>query len=349
MVAARGHSKDHRPDLKQLALTLTVAADGAVPIAHRLLDGNTTDDRTHIETWEGLRELTGRADFLYVADSKLATHEQMTHISARGGRFVSVLPRSRAEDAQIREWAQTHAFDWTEAARKPGRRKGDPDDVWSVAPAPIPTAEGYRIVWVRSSQKAERDAESRRDRLERGISALEEIQARLRGPRSRLRKRVAVEQAAKDALARAGAERWGSAAPVSQRPRSTARPTPSSSRRPSRKRSSTASTATRTGCTSTPSSRSARGWSARSRTACAHTGSPPACPARRGRWRTIQHHRAQRPFTGVVYPGEALTVELWRTGPERAHGRVSVGGAPERRSRPLGNLDNGRDGSTTGH
>jgi acyl dehydratase len=29
-------------------------------------------------------------------------------------------------------------------------------------------------------------------------------------------------------------------------------------------------------------------------------------------------------FTGVVYPGEALTVELWRTGTERAYGRVSV-------------------------
>lgn len=206
--AAFGHSKDHRPDLKQLVLTLTVARDGAVPLAHRLLDGNITDDQTHISTWEGLVKLTGRVDFLYVADSKLATHEQMTHIAARGGRFVSVLPRSRTEDGRIREWAQTHAFDWSEAERRRGRRRGDPDDVWSVAPAPIPTAEGYRIVWVRSSQKVERDAASRRDRIEKGSAALEEVQARLRGPRSRLGKRVAVEVAARKALSRAGAERW---------------------------------------------------------------------------------------------------------------------------------------------
>jgi transposase len=208
VAAARGHSKDHRPDLKQLLLTLTVAADGAVPIAHRLLDGNTTDDQTHIETWEGLRELVGRADFLYVADSKLATHEQMTHIDSRGGRFVSVLPRSRAEDARIRQWAQAHAFEFSEAARRAGRRKGDPDDVWWTAPAPIPTAEGYRIVWVRSSQKVERDAESRGERIEKGIAALEEIGAKLSGPRARLRKRVAVEEAARGALAAAKAERW---------------------------------------------------------------------------------------------------------------------------------------------
>lgn len=119
-----------------------------------------------------------------------------------------MLPRSRAEDARIREWAQTHAFEFSEAARRAGRRVGDPDDVWWTAPAPIPTAEGYRIVWVRSSQKTGRDAESRGDRIEKGIAALEEIGAKLAGPRSRLRKRVAVEEAARGARAAAKAERW---------------------------------------------------------------------------------------------------------------------------------------------
>ncbi|MDQ3612392.1 MAG: IS1634 family transposase [Actinomycetota bacterium] len=206
--AALGHSKDHRPDLKQFVLTLTVSADGAVPLAHRLLDGNITDDQTHIQTWDGLVALVGRPDFLYVADSKLATREQMTHIHSRGGRFVSILPRSRAEDGQIREWAQTHAFDWTEACRRPGKRKGDPEQIYWTAPAPIPTSEGHRIVWVRSSQKHERDAEARRARVEDGMLALEAVQARLASPRSRLKTRVAAEQAAAAALAGASAERW---------------------------------------------------------------------------------------------------------------------------------------------
>ena len=63
-----GHSKDHRPDLKQLVWILTVSADGAVPIAYRLADGNTVDDPTHVPTWDGLVALLGRVDFLYVAD-----------------------------------------------------------------------------------------------------------------------------------------------------------------------------------------------------------------------------------------------------------------------------------------
>ena len=46
-----GHNKDHRPDLKQLLFILTISADGAVPIAYRVADGNTVDDVTHIPTW----------------------------------------------------------------------------------------------------------------------------------------------------------------------------------------------------------------------------------------------------------------------------------------------------------
>ena len=208
VAAALGHSKDHRPELKQFVLELTVSADGAVPVAHRLLDGNVTDDRTHIATWDGLVALVGRADFLYVADCKLATRENMAHIHSHRGRFLSILPRSRGEDSQIREWAQTHAFDFTEAARRPGKRKGDPDQVYWTAPAPIPTSEGHRIVWVRSSDKHDCDAEARRARIERGMLALEAVQAKLASPRSRIKTLVAADEAAHDALAQTGAARW---------------------------------------------------------------------------------------------------------------------------------------------
>jgi len=163
-----GHSKDHRPDLKQLVWILTVCADGAVPMAYRLADGNTSDDPTHLPTWDHLVALLGRADFLYVADSKLACGTAMRHIDAGGGRFVTVLPRTRAEDKWFRDWAQTNQPQWTEAVRIPGTRAGEPDNVYRTFPAPLPSAEGYRIIWVHSSAKAARDAAARladRDRM----------------------------------------------------------------------------------------------------------------------------------------------------------------------------------------
>ena len=203
-----GHSKDHRPDLKQLVWILTVAADGAVPIAYRLTDGNTTDDPTHVPTWDGLVRLLGRADFLYVADSKLCSREAMGHIHAARGRFVTVLPRSRGEDRWFRDWAQTHRPAWTEAVRVAPARLGDPDQVYSTFPAPLPSAEGYRIVWVHSTAKAARDAAARAGRIEAGAAAIDALAARLAGPKCRLKTAVAVQDEAAAALARAGADRW---------------------------------------------------------------------------------------------------------------------------------------------
>jgi len=203
-----GHSKDHRPDLKQLVWILTVAADGSVPIAYRLADGNTNDDPTHVPTWDGLVTLLGRTEFLYVADSKLCTRDAMSHIHGRGGRFVTVLPRTRSEDGWFRKWAQTHTPTWTEASRVPGKRLDDPDRVYSTFTSPLPSSEGHRIIWVLSSAKTAIDATARQGRLEAGDAALDALVIRLAGPKTRLKTRVAVEQAAADALKAAGATRW---------------------------------------------------------------------------------------------------------------------------------------------
>ena len=203
-----GHNKDHRSDLKQLVWILTVSADGAVPIAYRVEGGNVNDDTTHKATWDGLVALLGRSDFLYVADTKLANREAMDHISTRGGRFVTVLPRTRKEDGFFREWVQTHVPTWTEAVRRPSRYPGEADNVWQTTPSPVPSAEGHRIVWVHSSLEAARDAESRQARIQRAVAALDNLSARVAGPRSRWHTRAAVEKAADIALASSNAGRW---------------------------------------------------------------------------------------------------------------------------------------------
>lgn len=205
---ARGHSKDHRPDLKQLVWILTVTADGAVPIAYRVADGNTVDDLTHITTWDGLVKLLGRRDWLYVADCKLATRDNMDHIDRAGGRFCSILPASRNEDRQFRDWVVDHDPDWVQAHRRAARRAEDPDDVYSTVEAPWPSSEGYRIIWVHSTAKTDRDAEARRDKIGRGIAALDALNQRLASPKSRMKTTVVVEQAAAAALEKANAARW---------------------------------------------------------------------------------------------------------------------------------------------
>ena len=199
-----GHNKDHRPDLKQLLWILTVSADGAVPLAYRTAAGNTSDDPTHVPTWDGLVQLLGRADFLYVADSKLCSRPALDHIAQGGGRFLTVLPRTRAEDAEFRTWVVTHVPDWQEIARLPGRHQDDPEHVWWAFPWPQPSHDGYRLCWFRSSQKIALDATRRANRLSRAAADLDELAARLATPRSRFRSPAAVEEAARAILDRTG-------------------------------------------------------------------------------------------------------------------------------------------------
>jgi len=183
-VPERGYSKDHRGDLKQLVEILTVSADGAVPISHRLVDGSTEDSTTHVETWDALVAVLGTPSFTYVADCKLATRDTLDHIASGGGRFLTILPRTRREDEAGRAWIAGGEVQWSEIARASGRRKADPEELYWAAEAPTPSAEGHRIVWVRSSDKRARDAVVRSERIERARAALGVLAERLASGRS---------------------------------------------------------------------------------------------------------------------------------------------------------------------
>ena len=190
-----GYSKDHRPDLKQLLFILTMDADGNVPVHFRCADGNASDSRTHIETWNALRAVAGKAGFLYVADSKLCSHENMDYIDRAGGRFVTVLPRTRLEDAEFRQWIQTETPPWECLWDRPNPRCDDgPRDRWSVFRATLPSAEGWPVVWIWSSLLTLRQEARRRKNIAHAVEELEELRTRLAGAKTRLRRAPQIDQ-----------------------------------------------------------------------------------------------------------------------------------------------------------
>jgi len=191
-----GHNKDHRPDLKQLVWSLSVSADGAVPVHYSVYDGNRTDDQLHVDTWEALRRVVGGPDFIYVADGKLCTRDNMAHVDQAGGRFITVLPRTRKEDARFRTLLAEDPVDWQLIwQRPPRRREGDPPERFEAVEAPEPTVEGYRLVWYRSSEKWQRDQRLRDHAIQ---AARQEIQ--------RLRERVGRRTLKTEEQVRAAAE-----------------------------------------------------------------------------------------------------------------------------------------------
>ena len=202
-----GYNKDHRPDLKQLLFILTVSEDGGVPLHFRAESGNVVDDQTHRDTWDLLCQLTGRRDFLYVADSKLATSENMAYLHQRQGRFVTVLPRTRAEDAAFRGLVEKGQVAWLPLWKKTDDQ-GEILDCYTVSDQPATTAEGYRLVWYHSRRKAEMDAVTRSTRIERALKQLAALREKLRSPRTRYRQEPKVADAVTLILQSCGAAAW---------------------------------------------------------------------------------------------------------------------------------------------
>lgn len=175
-----GHSKAHRPDLKQLVFGLNVTADGAVPLSHGVFSGNRTDDTIHRDNFDGLRSLLERDDFIYVADSKLCTKENLEHIDSHGGRFVTILPKTRKEDTGFREKLRYKAARWRPILTVEAPQSGPAAlERYSTCPGPRKTEDGFRLIWIRSSVKQQQDLDKRKKRLEKAKAELSDLADRL--------------------------------------------------------------------------------------------------------------------------------------------------------------------------
>ena len=191
----KGKSKDHRPDLKQLVFSLSIAGDGAVPIHYKCYPGNVTDDKTHIETWNSLLKITGCPDFLYVADSKLCTDEQLSYIVDNGGRVVTIIPETWNEVGSFKEKLRKtkKAKDIIWRRRKPGN--DDENEYFSAFRGDyFTTKRGYKIHWIYSSEKRKRD----RDNRDKHLKKVEQCLAVLNGKINKrgLKTSTAIEESA---------------------------------------------------------------------------------------------------------------------------------------------------------
>jgi transposase len=201
-----GHNKDHRPDLKQLVYSLAITADGAVPVHYKTYDGNKSDDKTHIETWETIRKIVGHPKFVYVADSKLCSRENMGFIASQGGTFLTVLPRSRHEDDAFRSYVQSHPIPWEEVRRVEDRGENLPPQIHEAFEPTQRSAEGYRIIWYRSSVKMAIDEKRRSEAIARAKMQIEHLEQRTGA--HRFRSLEAAMKAADKVLLDEGAQEW---------------------------------------------------------------------------------------------------------------------------------------------
>jgi len=188
-----GYNKDHRPDCKQIIFGLNVVADGHVPISLHLYDGNTSDDQTHQVNWNELRSFLQTTDFCYIADSKVATKENMGHIAGNEGTFISILPASRKETTYFKQLLldAPEQVIWEYVDTYPNQRKKDEPTIYWSFEGEL-TSDGFRLIWIHSDAKARIDEEKRSQKIDKTALALDNLALKLN--RYQLKTKEQIEQ-----------------------------------------------------------------------------------------------------------------------------------------------------------
>jgi len=113
------------------------------------------------------------------------------------------MPRTWKEDQHFRARLREQGLRWHPILRLPHpRHKDGPPTLFASCAGTYTTADGYRIIWVRSSQKAAEDAQARERRLGQAQAALRELHDKL--PRRRDRTRRGIQRAVAKILRETG-------------------------------------------------------------------------------------------------------------------------------------------------
>jgi transposase len=101
------------------------------------------------------------------------------------------MPRSWKEDESFRRRVRQGKIQWRHLLSRRNNRHPDSKlDRYYVAQGNYQTSSGYRLHWIRSTQKAEQDAATRTRRMERALEELRNIQTKLNAYKLKTRKQI---------------------------------------------------------------------------------------------------------------------------------------------------------------
>lgn len=185
--AKRGHSKDHRPDCKQVVVGLVVDREG-FPKAHEVFEGNRSEGTTLGEMLDRLKARAGPTSTV-VVDRGMSSVQNLKEIRDHGFHYV-VASRQSERTGHLEEFEDGGG--WQELERpvsstNPFQHKSQ---VWIK---PGPDGEGPTLVLCRSAGREEKDRAIRTTHEKRFLSNLTKLQARVSS--GRLKAETKIQQA----------------------------------------------------------------------------------------------------------------------------------------------------------
>src|SRR6476620_12086720 len=95
--AARGYSRDHRPDTLQVIVALVVTAEG-FPVAYEVFDGDTADVSTLEEIVSKIESKYGMKGRVWVFDRGVVSEDNLQELRERGAYYLVGTPRRKLAD-----------------------------------------------------------------------------------------------------------------------------------------------------------------------------------------------------------------------------------------------------------
>jgi transposase len=169
--AARGYSRDSRPDCKQVCIGLVVTPEG-LPVCYEVFDGNRADVTTIEEIVTIMEDKYGQARRIWVLDRGMISEENIEFLRSRQARYVVGTPK-----AQLKGFEQEllHEEGWHQV--QPGV------EVKLVAHPDGQTSEQF--ILCRSSARRQKEAAMLELQRQRLLAKLQQLdQSLARHPRS---------------------------------------------------------------------------------------------------------------------------------------------------------------------
>jgi transposase len=91
-LAARGYSRDHRPDCKQVCIGLVVTREG-YPLGYEVFAGNRNDAKTLREIVERMEQRYGREGRIWALDRGMINATNLKWLKERGSRYIVGTPK----------------------------------------------------------------------------------------------------------------------------------------------------------------------------------------------------------------------------------------------------------------
>src|ERR687893_341193 len=101
-----GHSKDHRPDLPQVKVMLSVLDPLGLPVATDVVPGQHADDPLYLPAVTRVRESLGQRGLLSVGDCKMGALETRAALHAGGDFYLCPLSEVQLPPAVLESYVE---------------------------------------------------------------------------------------------------------------------------------------------------------------------------------------------------------------------------------------------------